>query len=406
MEFRQKVVKTNMKARRLLVIVLLFSILLGGAYTTKAGVLDNAYEFYHTYGNRIIFSATSDTDGYIYYASRAKKNLSSSIRYSTIGWKATVYNTSGGVLQEVYYKMAGNYLKVIESRTVDEYLYVLHAVSLKDFKSRLNQSALNALNAGNCDIIFDACITLKVNGVERGGMTDDGISWGSVYTTYQGIVNAVQWTTATQESLKTYYGKSVEGLFYTISLSKDAGIASVSGAGKYCYGTVATLSATAKSGYKFKQWRGTTTSTSQIWRITVTKNYSLTAYSQQNELKIVYYRNLTNTDAVSKSQILYGSTPNQALLKNDWQQIGHHLAGWSHTRTGTQPIYAMGQVVSENWVERYMPSLSLYGIWKPNQYTIHFEQNLIMDEEADMIFTDIYVNYDEKMTMPDNHYIY
>ena len=72
MEFQQKVVKTNMKARRLLVIVLLFSILLGGAYTTKAGVLDNAYEFYHTYGNRIIFSATSDTDGYIYYASRAK----------------------------------------------------------------------------------------------------------------------------------------------------------------------------------------------------------------------------------------------------------------------------------------------------------------------------------------------
>ena len=49
-----------------------------------AGISENAYSYYQEYGNNVCFFPFSETDGMIYYATKA--NLASSdIRYRTIG---------------------------------------------------------------------------------------------------------------------------------------------------------------------------------------------------------------------------------------------------------------------------------------------------------------------------------
>ncbi len=59
-------------------------------------------------------------------------------------------------------------------------------------KNRMNQESLNALSSGSCTIILDACMVLRVNGKNKGGMNDNGLSWGKVYTTYAGISKAAK----------------------------------------------------------------------------------------------------------------------------------------------------------------------------------------------------------------------
>ena len=66
----------------------------------------------------------------------------------------------------------------------------------------------------------------------KGGMNDNGPSWGKVYTTYAGISKAANWTDSALSALYSYYGKTVRGLFHTIDVRKSTGISSVSG-GRY-----------------------------------------------------------------------------------------------------------------------------------------------------------------------------
>ena len=65
---------------------------------------------------------------------------------------------------------------------------------------------------------------------------------------------------------------------YTITLDvKPAGSGSVSGGGRYEYGTPITISATPKSGYKFSKWTGNMTSSSPSMEMVVLGNMNLTA---------------------------------------------------------------------------------------------------------------------------------
>ena len=80
-----------------------------------------------------------------------------------------------------------------------------------------------------------------------------------------------------------YYGLSVRPVFwerdinnYTISVSSnDSSYGSVSGGGTYAEGTEVTLTATANSGYQFKEWNDGNTDNPRV--ITVTQDESYTA---------------------------------------------------------------------------------------------------------------------------------
>ena len=76
-----------------------------------ADVWSEPVKFYNTYGNSAVFKPTSKSDGEIYFCSAG--NISTSgTKYRTIGYKLSVKNTSGNVIQTVYYQMPGKYMKL------------------------------------------------------------------------------------------------------------------------------------------------------------------------------------------------------------------------------------------------------------------------------------------------------
>ena len=56
--------------------------------------------------------------------------------------------------------------------------YLMYSISLNVMRKRLSTQTLNALSSGSCTIILDACMVLRVNGKNKGGMNDNGPSWG------------------------------------------------------------------------------------------------------------------------------------------------------------------------------------------------------------------------------------
>lgn len=385
---------------------MIFSLLLGdicmNSENIYAGIYDNAYSFYSAYANRMIFVPTTATDGNIYYATRAKRT-SSSILFSNIGWKATIQTENGTILQEVYYKMDGNYLKTTDIRTAsDGYEYSLYAVSLKTFKSRLNESVRQALESGDCNVIFNACIIVKRNGIPGGGMSDTGINWGTVYTTYDGIVNAEDWSSVTRNALLSYYNKEVEELFYTLTLNKDNGIALVTGAGKYCYGTVVTFSAVPKAGYQFSHWSGDATSMVSKNSVVMTKNKTFYANSKVQSLMVTYYRNHNSEDSVLAMQMFTYGQEGQKLKDWNWIKTGYYQTGWRHNRSGLGTDYGKTDEVSIGWVNSHIPKLNLYAGWSPNRYTIVFDAN--GGETSGVGMQDKSTNYEGVFTLPDCAY--
>ena len=128
-----------------------------------AGISENAYSYYQEYGNNVCFFPFSETDGMIYYATKA--NLASSdIRYRTIGWKLSVKDSSGKKLQTMYFKLGGNYMYAVHCVRKGGAEYNLYALTLGDLKDRLNAKASQALNKGKASMVMDACMIVVRKG--------------------------------------------------------------------------------------------------------------------------------------------------------------------------------------------------------------------------------------------------
>ena len=249
----------------------------------KMAVYDSADAFYQAYANEMKFLPGTNNQGEIYYATKAKKDVNTGIKYTTLGWKIRIFNKEGALVDTLYYKLGGTNMKTVDVCTIDGYEYCLYRVTLTNMRERMSYAGLQALNHPDCCIVFDACTTTKLNGVLQGGMTDEGPSWGSVYTTYNGIVNAQKWTEETKETLKSYYNKTVAGLFCDVVLERGDGIRQVTGAGKYCFGTTVTVSAEAEEGYHFKNWTGSYTSAdNRFYFVIYASDVHLTANAEEN----------------------------------------------------------------------------------------------------------------------------
>lgn len=317
----------------------------------QAGVYDDAYTFYQTYGNEMRFLPGAKNEGEIYYATKGRLNLSVGTRYTTIGWKVRIFNQSGALADTVYYKLGGNHMTKVSARTIDGYEYCLYRVTLANLKSRLSAAGLETLNRSDCNIVFDACISVKENGQLQGGMTDAGISWGEVHTTYNGIVNAAPWSSATKESLKSYYNKKVDGLFYEVTLKKGKGIRQVSGAGKYCFGTTVTIQAECEDGYHFSNWTGSTTSEKQSYSFVLYgNNISLTANAKENNYT-VQFDSAGGTGTIPSQNLSYCrklSLPVSGITKD-----GSSLSGWKISEKNFTHVYKPGvQVVLSDLVKK------------------------------------------------------
>ena len=66
-------------------------------------------KFYNSYGNSAVFKPTNIYEGDIYFCS-AGNTSTSGTKYRTIGYKMSVKNSSGNVIQTIYYQMGGSYM--------------------------------------------------------------------------------------------------------------------------------------------------------------------------------------------------------------------------------------------------------------------------------------------------------
>ncbi|MCH5333493.1 MAG: hypothetical protein J1D89_06005 [Agathobacter sp.] len=362
---REQIRKMKKQIRQVFALVLAMCILMASAepVEVRANTFDNAYTYYNLYGDGVKFWKSGKTDGDICYATKA--NLSSaSTRFRTLGWKATVRNESGSILQTIYFKLGGDYLQYVDSRVVSGYEYNLYMMELSTLNKRMNAKTKEALEAGKCTITLDACMTTVKNDVVQGGMTDGGSFSGSVYTTYDGIANAAGWSESGKASLHSYFDKEVDGLFYDIKVNKTTGIKSVSGGGHYLYGTKITVSATLKKGYTFDGWQGLKSGKALDLSFYADASGTVTAYAAAIELDIVYHRNRTSLDATTAEQhVVYGE--GSPVLKGaTWKKDGKQPLGWALSQGATEPNFDLKAEITGAWIIKYAPQVHLYAVWE------------------------------------------
>ena len=348
-------------------VLLCFTILLGmfsgEPQIVEASVWDNAYNYYQTYGNDVVFHPNSNNDGEIYYATKGGTS-SARIKYLTIGWKVTITKKSGSKLQSIYFKLGGNYMYVKNTVTKSNYRYNLYVLSLGNLKRRMNNASLKAMKKGDIFITFDACVVVEKNGTPQGTMNDSGPVSGNVYTTYQGIAGAAPWSSTSMASFYNYFDKPVVNLYYKVQVRKEKGISKVSGGGEYCYGTSATLKAVVKQGYDFECWLGTggKKGSAQVM-ICVNGNQVWTATAMPKELTIVFHRNHESTDTQTKYQKVYYRQKGIRFVDSRWNG-DKKMLGWALSKNATSKDYPVNATIKGSWILKHSPKVDLYAVWE------------------------------------------
>ncbi len=335
-------------------------------------VFTNAYMYYNIAGSVMVFIPGADGQGEIYYATKAKKATSSGILYTTLGWQVVVHNVYGTPVEAIYYQMGGSNMVLVNSVDVDGYEYCLYKMSFANLKARLTPASVQTLNTANSYLTFNACTAVKINGVVQGAMTDAGPLWG-VYTTYDGIANAQNWSAETRVTLQSYYNKYVSGLFFNVSANRGTGIASVSGDGSYCYGAPVTLTATPARGYQFSHWTGDATRREQSFTFTMTNiNASYTAVAVPLTLNVIFIGENLEQSVSQRKEYVY-DRGGQKLLNFNWKKEGYHQTGWNTKENGTGEQYQLQQQVANDWILVKRPQINLYATWEMNRYQFIYD---------------------------------
>lgn len=336
--------------------------------TIQASTWNNAYSYYNNYGDSVVFKPTSNTDGNIYYATKAAI-ATTNVRYKTIGWKVTVRKLSGSTLQTIYFKLGGSYMNRVNARTKSGYEYNLYSLSLYNLKRRLNTKASKAMETGQADIILDACMIVVNNGKEQGAMNDSGPTSGTVYMSQSGISGAANWSSSAKKSFSSYYNKLVEGLFFRVVVDTDAGIKGVSGEGYYCYGSYVTLKADVKTGYDFAMWEGDIQSAKPEISFYVTKEERLFARTEVKRLIIMLHRNFGPQDTAAIWQEVRYTDAGDVIVQTNWKNNGKTMLGWSLSRDAKTPEYSEREEIKKSWFQDYTPQLNLYAVWEDDSST-------------------------------------
>ena len=304
----------------------------------KADEWNDSIAYYNKYGNSAVFRPTDKTSGNIYFCS-AGNTSKSGTKYRTIGYKMSVKNEWGNTIQTIYFQLGGKYLTLQNQKSLSGKEYMLYSITLKNMKNRFNAQALDKLNSGKCTIVLDACMVVRKNGVNKGGMNDNGPTWGKVYDTYSGISKAAGWSDSALSALHSYYGKTVSGLFHTIEVKKSSGISSVSGGGTYCYGTKVTIEATCSTGYDFKNWNNDGAKASSSYTFYVNSGGTYTAYAKAGSISVTFWRNTSTADQEKTSKSYTYGGKNQAFPSVNWQRAGYHMIGWGNNASDSRAGY-------------------------------------------------------------------
>ncbi|MEG0962013.1 MAG: hypothetical protein RSF88_04005 [Lachnospiraceae bacterium] len=168
---------------------------------------------------------------------------------------------------------------------------------------------------------------------------------------------------------------------YSVSVSAGIGISSVSGGGNYYYGANCTVDAVVKTGYTWKNWSGTYTSTSRSYTFSVTGNVSLTANAEANTYYIVFHPN-GGSGSMTTLTCKYDQTYTLPAMSFAYPSHPCKYLGWNTDANSYYPTYAEKQQICN--------------LISVNGYTFHFYA--IWDYAPDLTCTDRYFTLYEAQT--------
>ena len=133
------------------------------------------------------------------------------------------------------------------------------------------------------------------------------------------------------------------------------------------------------------------------WVSDMAPSIKLYAIWEPVTLKVTFMRNLSDTDTLSNSQTFtYKDSGSCGSFSNKgWSKTGYTLSGWTEHRGSTDVMYSTLSGVNNNWLAGKAPSVTLYAVWKPNQYTVKVDPN---GGNFNVTDTSITKNYDGTAT--------
>ena len=161
---------------------------------------------------------------------------------------------------------------------------------------------------------------------------------------------------------------------YTVSYNANGGSGAPASQTKY-YGFDLTLSDTVptRSGYTFKGWGTSSTSTSASYQPggNYTANSSRTLYAIWESNAPKTYTVSFNANGGSGAPASQTKTHNVTLTLSSTKptRTGYTFLGWSTSSSATSATYSAGGSYTNN------ASVTLYAVWTPNTYTISFNAN-------------------------------
>lgn len=362
-----------------------------------AGDLDDPYAFYLKYKNETVFIPTSDVDGEICFGTAAGSAKSTDvIKYSTVGWKVIVYDENGKEIQSVVFKRGGDFLKKkVPMKQVGEIKYNLYSISLSDIQKNLGSNANNVLKKKSSSIKLHACMVVVTNGVASGSISNDGKISGTVYMDYDSMCASAEWSSGTKEFFKSYYNKTVKGLYRTMTLTAGPGIASVLGAGSYLYGTTVEISAIPQMGYDFYFWSGTTNFDTNSTKLVMSKDYTMTAYAMVKQLVINYYSSDGKTIEKIKTYS-YDDSAQKVYLPREI--YGFQFGGWMDSAEGDSVVLGANAVIDNAVILAHNPVWNLYPKMNANQYSIKF-----CDKSSEKVILSLERSYGQYFQTPSQY---
>ena len=168
---------------------------------------------------------------------------------------------------------------------------------------------------------------------------------------------------------------------YSVSVSAGTGISSVSGGGSYYYGANCTVDAVVKTGYTWKNWTGTYTSTSKTYTFSVIGNVSLTANAEANTYYIVFHPN--------------GGSGSMTILTCKYDQT-YTLPAMSFAYPSYPCKYLGWNIDANSYYATYAEKQQIRNLTSVNGYTFHFYA--LWDYAPDLTCTDRYFTLYEAQT--------
>ena len=174
---------------------------------------------------------------------------------------------------------------------------------------------------------------------------------------------------------------------YTLTITGDSGVETITGSGTYNYGTTANVTYQIKPGYHIKNITGTTAdgdpngawtghtgksgTITDTWTVKAC-NRTIVVHTEPNTYTVKYDGNGNTGGSTASSSHTYDTA--KALTANGYTKTGYSFNGWNTKADGSGTAYADKASV-KNLTTTNGGTVTLYAQWTAKKYTVAYNAN-------------------------------